>query len=233
MKCLQIQLDQAMSKNDTLEKTVAKLQIENTSKDNLNESKNELEELKKKFENFKNNARGKVNPKITQQLLNAFNLIPQVPLKLLFHLNVPYAEKSDSYFNEENSGHKICMMAKESSKQLSPNNQLDFKLQLKSNLSVPSYELELYIKATKPVCIQVCIELFKVSLNGPENGKKISKFDAKSLLVKTEELDVKIFQKPLKVYNLSENFKHSNIPPGCNLLVTIDLTSYRYTNNIL
>ena len=215
-----------MSKNETLEKTVAKLQIENSSKDSLNESKNELEELKTKFENFKNNARGRVNPKITQQLLNAFNLIPQVPLKLLFHLCVPHTEKSDMYIYGESSGHKSYMMAKESSKQLSPNNQLDFKLELKSNFSVPCYKLELYIKAKKPVSIKVCTELFKISLNGPENGKKVSKFDEESLQVKTEELDGKVFQKPLKVYYLSENFKHSSISPGCNLLVTIDLISY-------
>ena len=68
---------------------------ENTSKDNLNDNKKELGELKIKFENFKNSTREKVNPKITQQVLYAFNLIPLVPLKLLFHLYVPNAEKSE------------------------------------------------------------------------------------------------------------------------------------------
>lgn len=138
-----------MSKNKTLEETVAKLQNENTSKDNLNDSRKELEELKVKFESFKNSTREKVNPKISQQVLCAFNLIPQVALKLLFHRYVPNAGKSETYIYGKNSGHKTYIMAKESSKQVSPKNQLDFKLELKSNLSVPFYKLELYVKPKK------------------------------------------------------------------------------------
>ena len=122
----------------------------------------ELEALKLEYENYKSTQKGRLDPKITQTILN---LVNENSLNLYFHLYIPSTLRYDEVTTSEKTGHQTFMMFKTCSKTISQC-KINFKLELgwiNIGKKAHKYMFFLRTKTEKTISCMMAVKLTKIS----------------------------------------------------------------------
>ena len=188
VNCLQVQLanlhekfGKEALKTEQLEKTVAEMKLSKKQENRHSSLAKENEllktqnlELKLNNEHLKKLNVEKLNPKLTQTLLNAIN---DKSSRLYFHLYIPYCEKYREKIDEK------YVMWKTLEKWYWMNlcgksfrdNEIKFKVQLTTFTMSKKRktDLQIFAGASKLTSGYLGGNIYKISLGGPDNGKEV------------------------------------------------------------